>query len=86
MGRLVVISNRVADPRKPAAGGLAVALGESLQQTGGDVTLVLSANDSMTFQNTSVAQFTAADFVITDLKDRAPVVTGIARAPRRRGA
>jgi len=35
MGRLVVISNRVADPRKPAAGGLAVALGESLQQTGG---------------------------------------------------
>ena len=35
MSRLVVISNRVADPRKPAAGGLAVALGESLQQTGG---------------------------------------------------
>ncbi|RYF31179.1 MAG: trehalose-6-phosphate synthase, partial [Comamonadaceae bacterium] len=35
MGRLVVISNRVADPRKPAAGGLAVALGESLQKTGG---------------------------------------------------
>lgn len=35
MSRLVVISNRVADPRKAAAGGLAVALGESLQQTGG---------------------------------------------------
>ncbi|MDB5875476.1 MAG: alpha,alpha-trehalose-phosphate synthase, partial [Ramlibacter sp.] len=35
MGRLVVVSNRVADPRKTAAGGLAVALGESLQQTGG---------------------------------------------------
>ena len=35
MSRLVVISNRVADPRKPVAGGLAVALGESLQQTGG---------------------------------------------------
>ncbi|WP_213953012.1 MULTISPECIES: alpha,alpha-trehalose-phosphate synthase (UDP-forming) [unclassified Variovorax] len=35
MSRLVVISNRVADPRKPAAGGLAVALGESLQQSGG---------------------------------------------------
>ena len=35
MNRLVVVSNRVADPRKPAAGGLAVALGESLQQTGG---------------------------------------------------
>ncbi len=35
MSRLVVISNRVADPRKPAAGGLAVAVGESLQQTGG---------------------------------------------------
>ncbi|RDI28277.1 alpha,alpha-trehalose-phosphate synthase (UDP-forming) [Pseudacidovorax intermedius] len=35
MARLVVISNRVADPRKVAAGGLAVALGESLQQTGG---------------------------------------------------
>ncbi len=35
MSRLVVISNRVADPRKPAAGGLAVALGEALNQTGG---------------------------------------------------
>ena len=35
MGRLVAISNRVADPRKPAAGGLAVALAEALNQTGG---------------------------------------------------
>lgn len=35
MGRLVVVSNRVADPRKPAAGGLAVALGEVLRNTGG---------------------------------------------------
>ncbi len=35
MGRLVVISNRVADPRKAAAGGLAVALGEALTATGG---------------------------------------------------
>ncbi len=35
MSRLVVVSNRVADPRKAAAGGLAVALGEALQQTGG---------------------------------------------------
>src|SRR3989344_4927788 len=35
MSRLVVISNRLADPRKPAAGGLAVALGEALNQTGG---------------------------------------------------
>jgi trehalose 6-phosphate synthase len=35
MSRLVVVSNRTADLRKPAAGGLAVALGESLQQTGG---------------------------------------------------
>ena len=35
MARLVVISNRLADPRKPAAGGLAVALGEALQRTGG---------------------------------------------------
>ncbi|HRA77570.1 MAG TPA: alpha,alpha-trehalose-phosphate synthase (UDP-forming) [Burkholderiaceae bacterium] len=35
MGRLVVVSNRIADPRKPAAGGLAVALGEVLQATGG---------------------------------------------------
>ncbi|RYZ11097.1 MAG: alpha,alpha-trehalose-phosphate synthase (UDP-forming) [Comamonadaceae bacterium] len=35
MSRLVVVSNRVADPRKAAAGGLAVALGESLQKTGG---------------------------------------------------
>jgi len=34
-GRLVVVSNRVADPRKPAAGGLAVALGEALAQSGG---------------------------------------------------
>jgi len=35
MGRLVVVSNRVADPRKPTAGGLAVALGEVLRNTGG---------------------------------------------------
>lgn len=35
MGRLVVVSNRLADPRKPAAGGLAVALGEVLRNTGG---------------------------------------------------
>jgi trehalose 6-phosphate synthase len=33
--RLVVVSNRVADPRKVAAGGLAVALGESLARSGG---------------------------------------------------
>lgn len=35
MGRLVVVSNRVADPRKTAAGGLAVAIGEALSETGG---------------------------------------------------
>ena len=35
MSRLVVVSNRLADPRKPAAGGLAVALGETLKKTGG---------------------------------------------------
>jgi trehalose 6-phosphate synthase len=35
MSRLVVISNRVADPRKTAAGGLAVALGEALSVNGG---------------------------------------------------
>ena len=35
MPRLVVVSNRVADPRKPAAGGLAVALGDALQAAGG---------------------------------------------------
>ncbi|OUL79448.1 alpha,alpha-trehalose-phosphate synthase (UDP-forming) [Paraburkholderia hospita] len=35
MTRLVVVSNRIADPRKAAAGGLAVAVKESLQQTGG---------------------------------------------------
>ncbi|MGH8805618.1 MAG: alpha,alpha-trehalose-phosphate synthase (UDP-forming), partial [Polaromonas sp.] len=35
MSRLVVVSNRVADPRKAAAGGLAVALGEVLHATGG---------------------------------------------------
>jgi trehalose 6-phosphate synthase len=35
MGRLVVVSNRVADPRKSAAGGLAVALGQALEATGG---------------------------------------------------
>lgn len=33
--RLVVVSNRVADPRKSAAGGLAVALKDALQATGG---------------------------------------------------
>ncbi|MBK5204683.1 MAG: alpha,alpha-trehalose-phosphate synthase (UDP-forming) [Polaromonas sp.] len=35
MSRLVVVSNRVADPRKAAAGGLAVALGDTLHTTGG---------------------------------------------------
>jgi trehalose 6-phosphate synthase len=35
VSRLVVVSNRVADPRKAAAGGLAVAVKESLSQTGG---------------------------------------------------
>lgn len=35
MARLVVVSNRVADPRKPGAGGLAVALGEALRESGG---------------------------------------------------
>jgi trehalose 6-phosphate synthase len=35
MSRLVVVSNRVADPRKTAAGGLAVALGETLAASGG---------------------------------------------------
>ncbi|WP_298930357.1 trehalose-6-phosphate synthase [uncultured Ramlibacter sp.] len=35
MSRLVVVSNRVADPRKTAAGGLAVALAEVLSNTGG---------------------------------------------------
>src|SRR6201991_4791542 len=35
VSRLVVVSNRVADPRKAAAGGLAVAVKESLAQTGG---------------------------------------------------
>jgi len=35
MSRLVVVSNRVADPRKTGAGGLAVALGQALEQSGG---------------------------------------------------
>jgi trehalose 6-phosphate synthase len=35
MPRLVVVSNRLADPRKSAAGGLAVALAEVLNETGG---------------------------------------------------
>ena len=35
MSRLVVVSNRVADPRKTAAGGLAIALGAALDTTGG---------------------------------------------------
>jgi trehalose 6-phosphate synthase len=34
-GRLVVVSNRVGDPRKPSAGGLAVALGDALASSGG---------------------------------------------------
>jgi trehalose 6-phosphate synthase len=35
MGRLVVVSNRLADPRKTAAGGLAVAIADALHATGG---------------------------------------------------
>ncbi|CAN5230164.1 alpha,alpha-trehalose-phosphate synthase (UDP-forming) [soil metagenome] len=34
-GRLVVVSNRIGDPRKAAAGGLAVALGDALSSSGG---------------------------------------------------
>ena len=34
-GRLVVVSNRIGDPRKAAAGGLAVALGDALSRSGG---------------------------------------------------
>ena len=33
--RLVVVSNRIGDPRKAAAGGLAVALGDALSESGG---------------------------------------------------
>jgi trehalose 6-phosphate synthase len=35
LSRLVVVSNRIADPRKTAAGGLAVALADVLNQMGG---------------------------------------------------
>jgi trehalose 6-phosphate synthase len=35
LGRLVVVSNRIADPRQTAAGGLAVALADVLNTTGG---------------------------------------------------
>jgi len=35
LSRLVVVSNRVGDPRKAAAGGLAVALGDALSVNGG---------------------------------------------------
>src|SRR3954464_8630697 len=35
MSRLVGVSNRIADPRKTAAGGLAVALADVLNNTGG---------------------------------------------------
>jgi len=34
-GRLVIVSNRVGDPRKAAAGGLAVALGDALASSDG---------------------------------------------------
>ena len=34
-GRLVVVSNRMGDPRKPASGGLAVALNGALRSRGG---------------------------------------------------
>ena len=35
MSRLVVVSNRLGDPSKPASGGLAVALNGALQELGG---------------------------------------------------
>lgn len=34
-GRLVVVSNRIGNPRKPSAGGLAVALSQALTASGG---------------------------------------------------
>ncbi|HZS83061.1 MAG TPA: hypothetical protein VFA50_09315 [Stellaceae bacterium] len=47
----------------------------ALQQNGSDATLALSSDDSVTFRNTSLAQLTAADFVITTVRDELPVVT-----------
>ncbi|MEL6752074.1 MAG: alpha,alpha-trehalose-phosphate synthase, partial [Pseudomonadota bacterium] len=35
MSRLVIVSNRLGDPRRPASGGLAVALNGALQALGG---------------------------------------------------
>ncbi len=35
MSRLVVVSNRIADPRRSASGGLAVAVGQALEASGG---------------------------------------------------
>ena len=73
MSRLVVVSNRVADPRKTAAGGLAVALGEVLNNSGG-LWFGFSGKTSRTG--------TRCPHIVDDEGDRAP---HLFRAPRGRG-
>lgn len=66
MSRLVVISNRVADPRKTAAGGLAVALAEVLNNTGGmwfgwSGKVVEGANDDVHVQQAGPVKLATVD-------------------------
>ena|ERR1700676_4323247 len=83
-----VVSNRTADPRKPAAGGLAVALKESLQQTGGfwyephSATLaptMVRVRDSVT----GVKFFELADYYVADSERRRALGSAGAIRPAR---
>jgi trehalose 6-phosphate synthase len=71
MSRLVVVSNRIADPRKTAAGGLAVALGDVLNATGGlwfgwSGKVVDSDADDVHFQQAGTVKLATMDLSQSD--------------------
>jgi trehalose 6-phosphate synthase len=71
LSRLVVVSNRIADPRKTAAGGLAVALGDVLNATGGlwfgwSGKIVDSDADDVHFQQAGTVKLVTMDLSQSD--------------------
>jgi len=72
LSRLVVVSNRIADPRQTAAGGLAVALAEVLNSTGGlwfgwsGKIVDHGENDDVHFQQAGAVKLAMVDLSKTD--------------------
>ncbi len=74
MSRLVVVSNRIADPRQTAAGGLAVALAEVLNNTGGlwfgwSGKIVDTDADEVHFQQAGPVKLATVDLSQADYDD-----------------